>query len=367
MALIPCPHCGKEVSSHAKRCPGCGNELTPIPVTEFANVVCRECGTHYKKSSEACPNCGEPNNQVAVSVSPEKEEIVVDYDTIFQIKEDDGKKRIVSHYYMSGNYELDSLCERIGTAKPGVYASSLNTNEENQFLFCYDESDLLCALKEKGWEDEYRNLFSPNREVLIFVDGNETIKLQAKDSREGLSAFPFEHDQFLKCCKANKLEVKIIKQNGSSVAICGTKEDEELLIASFQALYSFVVDNTLFHDAVVRTQRWCNKQEAEYLALKQQHEQRAAEIEREESKKVDKSIIIGVGITVIGVILTIVSFGDFETLYFLTIIGMTVALTGVFFLIYGGFRKKGYGKEDAFYKVVKLFNRFFEAFERANK
>ena len=49
MALIPCPHCGKEISSYAKRCPGCGKDLTTGTETMVDDAVCKECGTHYDR------------------------------------------------------------------------------------------------------------------------------------------------------------------------------------------------------------------------------------------------------------------------------------------------------------------------------
>lgn len=36
MALMQCPECGREVSTHASSCPGCGYPLQPQPPTQSA-------------------------------------------------------------------------------------------------------------------------------------------------------------------------------------------------------------------------------------------------------------------------------------------------------------------------------------------
>lgn len=55
MALIKCPECGREVSSSAAACPGCG-----FKVAEYMAdlVTCPECGSTVSKKESACPNCG---------------------------------------------------------------------------------------------------------------------------------------------------------------------------------------------------------------------------------------------------------------------------------------------------------------------
>lgn len=62
MALIPCPHCGKEISSYAKRCPSCGMELV---LQSNDSICCPECGNQYSKDMKACPTCGEPNKKIS--------------------------------------------------------------------------------------------------------------------------------------------------------------------------------------------------------------------------------------------------------------------------------------------------------------
>ncbi len=78
MALIPCPHCGKEVSSYAKRCPKCNGELSPQKMDVRNMVVCSECGSPYNNKLSVCPSCGKPTAfQNAESVKRKKHRNVI--------------------------------------------------------------------------------------------------------------------------------------------------------------------------------------------------------------------------------------------------------------------------------------------------
>ena len=63
MALVSCPECQKEVSTHALACPQCA---FPFPGKEDRSVVqagttphaCPDCGNHVSKKAKACPHCG---------------------------------------------------------------------------------------------------------------------------------------------------------------------------------------------------------------------------------------------------------------------------------------------------------------------
>lgn len=48
MAMIKCPECGAEISSHAKSCPHCGCGIS----------VCPDCGAAYAESPKECASCG---------------------------------------------------------------------------------------------------------------------------------------------------------------------------------------------------------------------------------------------------------------------------------------------------------------------
>jgi hypothetical protein len=63
MALVSCPECQKEVSTHALACPQCA---FPFPGQQDRSVVqagttphaCPDCGNQVSKQAKACPHCG---------------------------------------------------------------------------------------------------------------------------------------------------------------------------------------------------------------------------------------------------------------------------------------------------------------------
>ena len=62
MALTNCPNCGKEVSTRAAVCPGCGYEFTITPESEQTRPTirkCEDCGAEIPEGAELCPNCGD--------------------------------------------------------------------------------------------------------------------------------------------------------------------------------------------------------------------------------------------------------------------------------------------------------------------
>lgn len=370
MALIKCPHCGKEVSSYAKRCPGCGNTLTPAPMVEFGKVVCPECGFHYEKTIGVCPSCGEPNPNSAKPAShdSENQNTVVDFSKIINIQKDEfeGTTSIFSQYGMSGNPELDSLCEQVYAVEPRIVTMYSSSQSERSFGILYDEGNLLEVLKDKRFEEELRKLDSPCRGIIITLDGDETIKLNVEESDGGISIFPIDQEQFLKCCNAHNLEFKVFKQEGNPIVIRGSKEGEELMISSFQALYAYVVDKSMFPDAAAKIQRWLEADNARWKAETARLETESARLEAEIArlkaeegrKEARKNGGIGTILIIIGVVLAAISFIDFYELYLLFIIGFTVVLTGIPFVIYSSLRKKGYNKTDAMNRMFEIINKF---------
>ncbi len=69
MALITCPECGREISSNAKTCPGCGCEIT----------VCPDCNTVFANHPAQCPNCGHVFESKATAEQKEKQDDLKDY------------------------------------------------------------------------------------------------------------------------------------------------------------------------------------------------------------------------------------------------------------------------------------------------
>ena len=63
MALVPCPECQKEVSTHALACPQCA---LPFPGKQARGVgqagtklhACHDCGFPVSKQAQTCPHCG---------------------------------------------------------------------------------------------------------------------------------------------------------------------------------------------------------------------------------------------------------------------------------------------------------------------
>ena len=63
MALTNCPNCGKEVSTRAVVCPGCGYDFSAAQESEpvgSLNQKCEDCGVVIPQGADVCPNCGCP-------------------------------------------------------------------------------------------------------------------------------------------------------------------------------------------------------------------------------------------------------------------------------------------------------------------
>ena len=76
MALIPCKHCGKDVSDRAKVCPHCGGSLTEEVLEENKPaLICEECGAEIPEGADSCPVCGCPLPEKEEPVSPAEPEV----------------------------------------------------------------------------------------------------------------------------------------------------------------------------------------------------------------------------------------------------------------------------------------------------
>lgn len=261
MALIPCPHCGKEISSYAKRCPGCGKDLTTGTETMVDDAVCKECGTHYDRKVHVCPACGEPNPNIsseANTTGQQYQDTEVDYNKVLSIMEDEfeGTKKVFTRFRMGGNSELDHICSALNAERPDIMAGYAALESGKYFLFHYNEQDLINKTSNNKTAAEESGIGAPSRGMFIIVDEKENIKLEAE---QGEPIFIIDDEQFLKCCNANKLGFKIFKQTGKSIAINGNMEDQELLIDSLRSLYNYVVDQEVFPDAGKKILQWANK------------------------------------------------------------------------------------------------------------
>lgn len=237
MALIPCPHCGKEISSYAKRCPGCGKDLT-----------------------QTCEKVNKGN--VGSASTPEIRDTKLDYNKIFHITEDEfkGEKTVGMRFGLEGNPEMDSQSERLHAKKPSIAILYTSSAYGNYFTFAYYETDLVNKIKELNATDYDSRIGAPSRGLIINIDGTEKIKLDALGNK------PFflinqatSQDQFLQCCRAHHLEFKVFKQEGAPIVINGTKEDQEILIDHLRALYNYTIDSSMFPNAGFIAQKWVNE------------------------------------------------------------------------------------------------------------
>lgn len=63
MALFNCKECGREISTEAVACPGCGANVGAPKVAsswmkKITHIECKECGESFSAQEKACPKCG---------------------------------------------------------------------------------------------------------------------------------------------------------------------------------------------------------------------------------------------------------------------------------------------------------------------
>ena len=100
----------------------------------------------------------------------------------------------------------------------------------------------------------------PASGIVITVDGRETISLnqnvRSKSSNNGFATFPIGQDDFLKLCNANHLKFEVFKGGEAFTEFFDNEKDGILMIEHCRALYSYVVDDSLFPDALPKLLRW---------------------------------------------------------------------------------------------------------------
>lgn len=330
MAMIKCPDCGKEYSSYAKACPECG-----CPV-EYCETKTEYAGAAHSESGE---------NQSSLSQNATE---AVNYDDFFLIKEDEyeGKKIVFPKYDMSGNQELDRLSDSLGVSNPCVDVVSVVNKEGTRFYICYDERDLIESLDND--ENE------PCKGIFVIID-DETLRIDAEDSRDGLSIFPIEQDQLLRLCYSHTIEFKIFKREGKAIVIQGNKEDEEMMIASIQSLYDYTTGNRLFPDAAVKIQRWINNIRAKHAEMERKQEAEQAAVVAEDQAKGERNIIIGIVTIVVGVIMCAIGATDLDLALYLCTMSVIPILLGLACLLFGIQKKKGLSDKEALNRVVEIF------------
>ena len=100
----------------------------------------------------------------------------------------------------------------------------------------------------------------PASGMVITIDGRETVSLnqnvRSESGDNGLSTFPIRQDDFLKLCNANHLKFEVFKGGESIISFFENEKDEILMIEHCRALYNYVVDDSMFPDALPNLLRW---------------------------------------------------------------------------------------------------------------
>ena len=359
MALIPCPYCRKEISSYAKTCPHCGSDLTdtldPTPASDINDVICPECGTHFEKNAEACPNCGEPNG-LNHKASVEHQNTSIDYDKIINVIDDEFEetKMIMADYAFWGNEKMDTLSEKLCAISPNLSLAHFTEKDSCRFLLIYDERDLLHEINDAEMSDQYPQIGSSVKGMLITLDNSEKIKLDVSEENDGRTWFEIDENQFIKCCNAHSVVFKVFRSDGDSITITDTNGDSAPAVDGFRALYHFVKDRSLYIESVRHIQHWADKLNADTEKLKQENERRQADMERMEQDKGNRNITIGTIIAVVGAILFIIGITDFLELYLLVIFGQIGAFAGAAYIIFGVLKKRGYDDDAEWEKVAEI-------------
>lgn len=239
----------------------------------------------------------------------------VDYSNLFVIENDefDGIRRVTSRYYLE---ERNTQIEQSTVKhKPSIHICHITREAESTFYINLETS----------------SLYSQCKGMIISINDSETVKINC--DKNDVHNFVLEKEQFLKCCNANKLEFKIFYQKGDPIVISGTKDEEEVLIDTFQSLYNFVVDNTMFPDAGKKVQKWwdnlkCKIQEQENEIEMRKRKKAEKEQERENMIKLGRALII-MGAIVCGMMLFFFSPMNTTMLLILPISGFALIIIGL--------------------------------------
>ena len=163
----------------------------------------------------------------------------------------------------------DKLLLEKGVEPPHLYPCyySSNTTLSHSFAIEYTDDYLIDAFK---WTLEKEPLNETAREVLkkfdrpasgivITIDGRETISLNQNvrsENSNGHSTFPIGQDDFLKCCNASHLKFEIFKGGESINKLFDNEKDNILMIEHCRVLYNYVVNDSMFPDALPILLRW---------------------------------------------------------------------------------------------------------------
>lgn len=138
----------------------------------------------------------------------------------------------------------------------------------HSFAVEYKDFSIIADLKRRLEENpfdvtvqEALKLFDrPASGIVITIDDREAIRLnqnvRSKSSNNGFASFPIGQDDFLKCCNANHLKFEIFKGGEAFTEFFDNEKDDILMIEHCRALYNYVVDDSMFRDALPKLLRW---------------------------------------------------------------------------------------------------------------
>ena len=237
----------------------------------------------------------------------------VDYSNLFVIENDefDGIHRVTSRYYLEeSNTQIEQSTVK---HKPSIRICHITREAESTFFINLETSSLCSQCKG----------------MIISINDSETVKINC--NKNDVHDFVLEEEQFLKCCNANKLEFKIFYQKGDPIVISGTKDEEEVLIDTFQSLYSFVVDGTVFPNAGKKAQKWWENKKKEIQELENRAKMKEKEnAEKEQKRKNIKTL--GTSVIILGALLCgmiIFFFKNLTVLLTLLISGGVLMVIGI--------------------------------------
>lgn len=172
----------------------------------------------------------------------------------------------ISADFLKYGGSIDKALLKKGLEPPHLYSCYYSDSPtlSHSFTIEYKDHSLIRRLKEDmyGLEVEaFLKAFDrPASGMVITIDGRETVSLnqnvRSESGDNGLSTFPIRQDDFLKLCNANHLKFEVFKGGESIISFFDNEKDEILMIEHCRALYNYVVDDSMFPDALPKLLRW---------------------------------------------------------------------------------------------------------------
>ena len=328
-------------------------------------IKCNDCGKIYDANLEACPQCGCPTEQQPKMPTVD-ENTPVNVTEILSISEDKFEEtkdiRIICRKILSTS--IDNLCQTLDIDTPEIILEYHVEKGIGQLRIVYYENELLEKIESIQNRDLWDKYGSPCKRMIINIDDRENIRLDLEKGGLYLAFFPIEKDLFLKCCNAKKLEFKITKENGEYISVKGYYDfdsetgaeidvngdvvPENDLILNFQALYNYIIDSSMFTDALRKRQMYND-------LIKRKNAEIEEEVKKEVEDEADDNyskgvgwLLVGILSVVIGLVLFISKVSDPGPTF---IIGVVLFVFGILPLVYGIAKMQGKSNEEAWEAV----------------